>query len=624
MRMTEGGMGRERSLRPGAHYSPDGGCTFTVWAPHRRSVQVHLISPRERWIPMERMDRGYWAARVEDTGEGTLYFYRLDDEVDRPDPASRLQPHGVHGPSAVVDSCSFRWEDGEWRGMNLAGMVIYELHVGTFTPEGTFDGVATRLDALQEVGINAIELMPVGQFPGDRNWGYDGVYPFAVQCSYGGPHGFKRLVNSCHQRGMAVILDVVYNHLGPEGNYLWDFGPYFTDRYRTPWGAALNFDGPYSDEVRRFFIENALFWFDDCHVDGLRLDALHAIVDLSATHFLAELSHCVERLSRGLDRKLWLIGESDLNDRRLILPRDLGGHGLDAVWCDDYHHALHALLTGEKDGYYLDFGTRDHLLKALREGFAYSGDYSEYRKRRHGSSSREIPARHFVVFSQNHDQAGNRMLGERLSRLVEFEALKVAAGAVLLSPYVPLLFMGEEYGELAPFLYFVSHSDPDLVEAVRKGRAREFGTFAWKGEVPDPQAPETFMRSKLCWELRNEGNHKVLLGFYAALIHLRQTLPAFMELEKQQMRVDVWRETPVFRMERWDAGGRTRVLVLFNFGSQDEGVRLQLSMQAPSWKKLLDSAEETWGGPGATCPGLVEFSCEVVLRRLSVVVFAAE
>jgi maltooligosyltrehalose trehalohydrolase len=573
---------------------------------------------------MERRERGYWVADLQDVAPGSRYFFRLDETVDRPDPASRLQPDGVHGPSAVVDSHSYPWRDVEWRGIDLAEMVLYELHVGAFTPEGTFDGVVGRLDSLKELGINAIEIMPVSQFPGERNWGYDGVYPFAVQSSYGGPDGLRRLVDACHCVGLAAILDVVYNHLGPEGNYLWDFGPYFTDRYRTPWGAAVNFDGPYSDEVRRFFIENALSWFEDYHLDGLRLDALHAIMDMSAVHFLRELSECVASLGERLGRKLWLIGESDLNDSRLIDPPAIGGHGLDAVWCDDFHHALHTLLTGEKDGYYLDFGKPDHLVKALREGFVYSGEYSEYRKRRHGNSSRGRPAQQFVVFSQNHDQVGNRMLGERLSRLVEFEALKVASGLVLLSPYVPLLFMGEEYGENAPFLYFVSHSDPNLVEAVRKGRAKELEAFTWKGEVPDPQAAETFRASRLSWESRNEGKHKILLDFYAALIELRRTHPALVALDKEQVQGGRWRDTAVLWMERRQGWGRSLALCLFNIGQREEAVRPVEISTAPRWRKRLDSSEEIWGGPGSGVPLFLESSGEIVLKPWSVTVLESE
>jgi len=400
----------------GAVYLGGGRSRFTVWAPRARRVEVLLLSPEERVADLEEKD-GYHQATLEGVEPGSLYLYSLDGRIERPDPASRFQPKGVHGPSQVVDP-AFPWADSCWSGIPLKDYVIYEIHVGTFTAQGTFEAVIAHLDELKDLGITAVELMPVAQFPGDRNWGYDGVYPFAVQDSYGGPAGFKALVNACHQKGVAVVLDVVYNHLGPEGNYLRDFGPYFTDRYRTPWGEAVNFDGPQSDEVRRFFIENALHWITEFHADALRLDAIHAILDFSAQPFLEDLTLAVKEQTEHLNRQVHLIAESDLNDTRPIRSRERGGFGLDAQWNDDFHHAVHTLLTGERAGYYRDFGRVEGLAKAWREGFIYSGEYSVHRRRRHGNSSRPIPARRFVVFAQNHDQVGNRMRGERLSFLV--------------------------------------------------------------------------------------------------------------------------------------------------------------------------------------------------------------
>ena len=366
------------------------------------------------------------------------------------------------------------------------------MHLGTFTEEGTFDAVIPYLEELKDLGITAIELMPVAQFPGDRNWGYDGVDLFAAQNSYGGPQSLKHLVDSCHARGLAVVLDVVYNHPGPEGDYLGDFGPYFTQRYRTPWGAALNFDGAYSDEVRRFFIENALYWITECHIDALRLDAVHAILDHAARTFIEDLVTAVQERAEQLNRRVYLIAESSSNDARLITPRHAGGLGSDAQWCDDFHHSLHTLLTGELNGYYQDYGQVSHLAKAVREGFVYAGEYSSYRRRSHGTSSQGIPAHLVVVRAQNHDQVGNRMLGDSLGRLVGFESLELAAGVLLLSPFVPLIFMGEEYGEAAPFPYFISHTDSNLVEAVRQGRREEFDAFQQEGDPPDPQDEATF------------------------------------------------------------------------------------------------------------------------------------
>ncbi|MGH2689592.1 MAG: malto-oligosyltrehalose trehalohydrolase, partial [Actinomycetota bacterium] len=440
-------------------------------------VEVHLLGERERTVALEPGDEGWFRGVVDDVRPGDRYLLRLDGGVERPDPASRYQPEGPHGPSEVVDPSAFEWTDEAWRPPAFEDMVVYEVHPGTFSPEGTFAGIAARLDHLVDLGVNALEIMPVAQFPGERNWGYDGVGLYAVQNSYGGPDGLRALVDACHARGVAVVLDVVYNHLGPEGNYLDEFGPYFTDRYSTPWGRAVNYDGPYSDEVRVFFLENARYWFLDFHVDGLRLDAIHGIFDASAHPFLQELAAETTGLEEEMGRQFPLIAESDLNDVRIIRPRERGGYGLDAQWSDDFHHSVHALLTGERNGYYQDYGTPDHLVRALNHGFVYSGQRSVYRKRRHGNEPDDIEPSQLVVSIQNHDQVGNRMMGERLTGLVGFERLKLAAGLLLLSPSVPLLFMGEEYGETAPFLYFVSHTDAELSELVRKGRTEEFKSF---------------------------------------------------------------------------------------------------------------------------------------------------
>ncbi|MGW8285615.1 MAG: malto-oligosyltrehalose trehalohydrolase [Candidatus Deferrimicrobiaceae bacterium] len=589
-------MKKTYRLELGATPLGDGRCRFLVYAPKTKRVEVRLLSPREATVPLERTTRGYHIGVAEEAPPGMLYRYRLDGEMERPDPASRYQPQGVHGPSQVVDRDAFRWEDGEWTGLSLENYILYELHVGTFTPEGTFEAVIPRLDALRELGVTALELMPVAQFPGKRNWGYDGVYPFAVQDSYGGPGGLKKLVNACHQKEMAVVLDVVYNHLGPEGNYLGAFGPYFTDRYRTPWGAAINFDGPHSDEVRRYFLENALCWFAEYRVDALRLDAIHGIMDFSAYPFLAELADMVRDLAERTGRKMYLIPESDLNDARVVTPKEYGGLALSAQWNDDFHHALHTVLTGERGGYYEDFGNLEHLAQAYAEGFVYSGHYSTYRSRRHGNSSRHIPARHLVVFSQNHDQVGNRLHGERLANLVSFEEAKLAAGAVLLSPFLPLIFMGEEYGEPAPFLYFISHSDENLIEAVRKGRREEFAAFRWEGEIPDPQDEATFLRSRIDPRLCESGRHKTLLAFYRELLLLRKDHPVLSWLSKEDMEVMAFESEKVLFVRRWKGTGQTAMVL--HFGSAP--VSLALPLPPGRWEKLVDSSEDRWDGTGAS------------------------
>ncbi len=598
-------------MKPGARYLGNGASEFRIWAPLLERMEVRLVSPAEGIYPLCQDDMGFWNGVIEDAKPGDDYILVLNEEKERPDPGSEFQPYGVHGPSRIVDHKTFAWSDEAWSGLALEEMIIYELHVGTFSEPGTFAGIISHLDDLQEVGINTLSLMPVAQFPGERNWGYDGVYPFAVQNSYGGPDGLKKLVNTCHDRGIAVILDVVYNHLGPEGNYLADFGPYFTDRFRTPWGSAVNFDGAWSDQVRSYFIENALYWFDTFHLDGLRLDAVHAICDLGAKHFLQELGEAVEEYCRSKGRKHLLIPESDLNDARLIRPRQEGGYGLDAQWCDDFHHALHVLLTGEDRGYYSDFSTStEQLGKAIREGFVYSWEYSRFRKKHHGSSSRNCPSHRFIVFSQNHDQVGNRMLGERLSTLVSFEALKLAAATVILSPYVPLLFMGEEYGEENPFLYFVSHSDPGLQEGIRQGRRKEFEGFYCQGEFPDPQSPMTFLRSKLNREGKSSEKYQVLRDFYRRLIRLRREVPALANLSKDNLNLSADAAHKLFIIQRWHGG--SRIVCFLNFDVS--AVRFSAGeLSAGRWQCRLNSSDKTWLGPGHSLPDILEPADELLV-----------
>jgi maltooligosyltrehalose trehalohydrolase len=582
----------------GATYLGNGRCQFRVWAPRAERVEVRIVDPRERRVPMERMEPGYHQAILEAVEPGSTYLYRLDGKKERPDPASKYQPSGVHKSSQVIDLQSYRWKDDGWRGLALEDYVFYELHVGTFSATGTFDGIVPQLEELKSLGITAIELMPVAQFPGDRNWGYDGVCPFAVQNSYGGPDGLMRLVDECHQRGMAVVLDVVYNHLGPEGNYLGEFGPYFTGAYRSPWGQAVNFDGEGSDDVVNFFIQNALYWVEGFHIDALRLDAIHGIVDRNARPFLEMLACEIDKFAQEQGRKIFLIAETDLNDARFVLPRSANGYGLHGQWNDDFHHAVHTLLTSDRAGYYQDFGSAAQLAKAFREGYVYTGEYSRFRQRRHGNSSRDIAAGQMVVFTQNHDQVGNRMLGERLSLLVSFEALKLCAGLLILSPYLPLLFMGEEYGENAPFLYFTSHSDPDLIAAVRHGRKEEFAAFGWQGEPPDPQYEVTFRSCKLNHELKKREPHRSLLELYGELLRLRRSIPALSELNKEKLDVEADEDGKTIALRRWTEG--SEVLVVFNLSDVEQSVRVPATSQG--WQKLLDSSESQWKGPGSKIP----------------------
>jgi maltooligosyltrehalose trehalohydrolase len=601
------------SIEIGARYRGDGGCEFIVWAPQAHEIAVKLVSPEVRIIPMARDEWGYWRAQAEGITPGAQYLYRINDDEERPDPASHFQPLGVHGPSAVVAHDEFAWSDHSWTGVPQERLVIYELHTGVFTPDGTFDAIIPRLPELSALGVTAIELMPVAEFPGERNWGYDSVYPFSAHHAYGGPAGLKRLVNACHEAGLAVILDVVYNHLGPEGNYLSRFGPYFTDKYRTLWGSALNFDDAWSDGVRNYFIENALHWFDAYHIDGLRLDAVHAVSDLSARPFLRELAERTKEFSTRRGRSLPLIAESDSNDPRVIRPVEMGGLGLDAQWLDDFHHSLRTLLVEERSGYYADYGLVAHFVKAIREGFVYSGEYSTHRRRRHGASSADRAGRQFVVFARNHDQVGNRMLGERLPKLVSFDALKLAAGAVLLSPFIPLLFMGEEYAEEAPFLYFVSHGDADLIRAVREGRKEEFKAFRWAGEPPDPQATETFLRSKLNWDRRNNGRGRVMREFYRELLRLRRETPALAALDKNSLEVYGQEEPRLVLLRRWSAGNQ--VFCVMNFDRRE--ATFNASLPSGGWKKLLDSANEEWAGLGSSLPERIESDQELTVSERS-------
>lgn len=572
----------------GAAYLGDGCCLFRVWSPEHEQVELALVQPQTAQLTMQPVGNGYHQIVVNEIEPGQTYFYSLDGQ-QFPDPASRCQPDGVHGTSQVVNP-HFDWQDQNWSGISLRNYIFYELHVGTFTPEGTFDAVIPHLDALLDLGITAIEIMPVGQFPGSRNWGYDGVFPFAVQNTYGGPEGLKRLVNACHQKGLAVVLDVVYNHLGAEGNYLWQYGPYFTSRYQIAWGAAINFDGEQSDEVRHFFIENALSWVREFHMDALRLDATHAYVDLSARPFMEQLAEAVHEEAERLNRRVYLIAENDRNDYRVITPLEAVGAGMDAQWADELHHCLHTLFTGEQNGYYADFGQFNQLAKALQEGYVYSGQYAPARKRRYGTSSQPIPPYRFVVCTQNHDQVGNRMKGDRLSTLVDFEALKLAAGLVLLSPNLPLLFMGEEYAETNPFLYFISHLDPELVEAVRKGRKAEFAAFASHGEPPDPYAEETFEQSKLDHARRQTGHHQVMYQFYKALLHLRKSVPALSHLSKEHMTVQGYEEEQVLWMHRWFQD--SEICLVFNFSLEPK--TLSLPLPTGQWHKCFDSSAEQW------------------------------
>ncbi|MEL6383225.1 MAG: malto-oligosyltrehalose trehalohydrolase [Cyanobacteria bacterium J06626_18] len=610
----------ETSTAIGAVLSDEGQCQFTVWGPELTSVELQIVEPQQQSYPLQKDERGLWSVAVDGINEGTQYWYCVDQSGTWPDPASHYQPEGVHGPSVVVDQSRFSWLDQGWQNLPLQDYVIYELHIGTFTPEGTFAAAIERLTNLKDLGVTAIEVMPVAQFPGDRNWGYDGAYPYAVQNSYGGPVGFKQFVDACHRLGLAVILDVVYNHFGPEGNYTGCYAPFITERYKTPWGGAINFDDAWCDGVREFFIQNVLFWLRDYHIDALRLDAIHAIYDFGAKHFLAAMAEAVAELSKQLKKPHYLIAESDLNDTRILRPADQGGYGIDAQWSDDFHHALHTLLTSENQGYYQDFGSCEALAKALRDRFIYAGDYSAFRRRRHGNPATDLLSTQFVACSQNHDQIGNRMLGERLSQLVPFEALKLAAGVTLTAPYIPLLFMGEEYGETAPFLYFINHGDPALIAAVRQGRKEEFKDFHAVGEPLPANEQATFEKSTLNWALREQGQHQTLWRYYQKLLQLRKKLG----LGRSSLAADIdvvsdnVQKLVSYRRQMSDG----QVLCMMNFNSQTANVEVVPAEQ--SWQLMLNSAASEWGGSGALLPNTVSASQVVSLEPSSFVLYWAD
>ena len=543
---------------------------YRVWAPLARNVSVNVAGESIEMEPDEVVE-GWWQANGRRARAGEEYTFNVDDNQDLPDPRSGWQPYGVHGPSRIVDHSAFRWTDGEFQARPLSSALIYELHVGTFTTEGTFESIVGKLDHLKKLGVTHVELMPVADFPGRFGWGYDGVNLFAPRHLYGGPEGLKKLVDACHARNLAVILDVVYNHLGPSGNYLPKFAPYFTDRHHTPWGDALNFDGPYSDEVRRYFCDNALMWLRDYHFDGLRLDAVHAIVDTSATTFLEQLASEVDVLKAHLGRHLVLIAESDLNDPRIVRPWEIGGFGIDAQWSDDFHHALHSVVTGERNGYYSDFGSIRDLATAFETSYVYTGRRSKFRLRRHGRPPIGLTGHHFLGYVQNHDQLGNRAQGDRLCHLTTKERAKIAAALVLTAPFIPMLFQGEEFGSCSPFQYFADFSeDPDLAKAVSEGRRKEFGQFGWKPEeVPEPGSPQTFERSKIRWDEMEREPNRSLLEWHRQLIELRRELPQLTD-GRLDLIVTEHNET-----EQWLFVERGLVSIIANFADEPRTIPLR-------------------------------------------------
>ncbi len=536
---------------------------FAVWAPFAKRMSLSIPGANRA---MEGPDsRGWWRLDVSDAAHGTDYGLIVDDDSNVvPDPRSPWQPNGVHGLSRVYDHGRFNWGDARFQAPPLAGGIVYELHLGTFTAQGTFDAAIEKLDYLVELGVTHVQLMPIAAFDGRHGWGYDGVALFAVHEPYGGPDGLKRFVNAAHEKGLAVLLDVVYNHFGPSGNYTGKFGPYITDSHHTPWGGAVNLEDAGSDEVRRFFCDNAQMGMRDYHIDGLRIDAVHAFVDRSAIHFLEQLESETEMLEAALGRRLVLIAESDLNDPRVVTPREAGGFGIDAQWSDDFHRALFAVLSpGDRNGYYADFGSLAQLAKALEKTFVYDGIYSPYRKRIHGKPTGALSQHRFLGYIQTHDHVGNRAVGDRISHIAGLERAKIAAAFFLLAPFVPMLFQGEEWAASSPFQYFADHQDRELARLVSEGRKREFRAFGWAPEmIPDPESPQTYLASKLNWNEVNDRQHAEMLEWYRALIRLRRKTPSLNDGTPGNTRVTFDEEKEWLRVERGT------ISVLCNLGAQ--------------------------------------------------------
>jgi maltooligosyltrehalose trehalohydrolase len=585
-------------LSSGAVLQPDRSCSFEVWAPAIEAMELEILDPKQRRIPMRRDEHGVHRAAAAEIAAGTRYRF-VSGASTWADPASRDQPDGVHGPSAVVDP-TFPWTDDRWRGRALDTAVIYELHVGTFTQAGTFDAAIDELDRLVALGITAIELMPLAQCPGARNWGYDGAFPFAVARAYGGADGLRRFVDACHVRELAVVVDVVYNHFGPEGARVAELGPYHREDCRTPWGAAINFDGPDSEGVRGYFLDNAAMWLRTYHVDGLRLDAVHGIVDRSPITFLEELVALAREIGRESWQR-WLIAESDANDPRLVRSADRGGIGLDAVWADDFHHALHRLLTGESHGYYADYADRSLLADAVAHGFAYRGQYSGFRRRRHGAPPDGLAPTSFVVCVQNHDQIGNRARGDRLVANVSVEAAAMAMALLLMSPHVPLLFMGEEYGDPTPFAYFVDHGDPALLEATRQGRRAEHGL----DDIADPGAPETMAASVIDPRRRERSPHREREALVHALLEMRRSPP--FQVGRHDCRAQLVADGRVLLVEHGSRGPTG----IFALGSEPLGA-IEIPLAPGTWSVGIDSGDPRWGGAAALLDPIVRDSvrCE--------------
>lgn len=587
-------------------------CKFIVWAPKLDKIILSLENGGiNEEYEMKKDNFGYWTKEISNIKEGQRYYYKIAGEK-YPDPASKSQPEGVHKASEVVKLDKLKTK---YAGIELSKMIIYEIHVGTFTEKGNFQGIIENIKYLKELGINTVELMPLAQFPGKVNWGYDGVYPFAVQNTYGGLKELQNLIDELHKNNIAIIIDVVYNHLGPEGNYLSKFAPYFNPKYNTPWGSALNFDSEYSYGVRDYFIQNALFWIKELGADGLRLDAVHEIYDKSSVHILSEISENIKKIEKEENRKIVLIAESDLNDTKIINPKMKGGYEIDAQWCDDFHHSIHTFLTSEFKGYYEDFGKFEYIEKTYKEGFVYSGQYSEHRKKYLGKSSKDISPEKIVVCIQNHDQIGNRLFGERLSKLIEFEKLKLAAGALFLSPYTPMIFMGEEYAEKNPFMFFSDYGDENLKEGVKLGRKKEFEYFGWKDEFIDPQSKETYEKSILNKKIEKEEN-KIIFEIYKLLIKLKKD-GYIGKRNRKNIKIKTFENKKIVYIESLNKDKKT--FSILNFSNEE--ISIGKIIPDGKWEKIIDSSSEKWLGKGSNLPKILTGKLTIKVNSHSFIIY---
>lgn len=564
---------------------------LTVWAPYAEAASCKIVSTGTS-LALEVDKFGYWHGQTDQLKEGDRYYFSID-EKDFPDPASLAQEESVHGPSTVVN-LSYPWTDHDYIPPTFTEWIIYELHVGTFSESHDFEGIIQRLPYLKELGINVIEILPVAQFPGERNWGYDGVFSFAVQHSYGGAKGLQKLVNACHAYNIAVLLDVVYNHFGPEGNYLPNYGPYFTDKYGTPWGKAINYDDAGNYGVRDFVLANVRMWFEDFHIDGLRMDAVHAIKDFSPTHILQDIRKLTDEISAERQKPHYLTVECDLNDRHYLEPLTINGLAMDAQWLDEFHHALRVAVGEPRKGYYTEFNGVVHLAKAYKKAYVFDGNYSTHRQKFFGTTADGLAGDRFIVFSQNHDQVGNRMLGERSGTLFSPSLQRLMACAVIFSPFTPMLFMGEEWGSKKPFPYFVSHGDEQLIEAVRNGRKKEFADFQVEGTPPDPQAESTFIDAVLDWQEKEEEEHTLRLNYYRKLISLRKEFLKWGLLTREKLKVDYVEKqnSLVLRM----VNSKQAVLIL-NFSAEPQ---VYQGLHKAEWDTQLYSEATDWTGISTT------------------------